>query len=1372
MLDFLTIATRSNKRGVIEIYPKFMICKSNDLMIRGSDFYAIWDHDKGLWSLEEDVALRLIDNAVRDYETEYKSRYSGETKALYLWDAENGMIDRWHKYCQKQMRDNFHTLDEKILFSNSKVNKRDYASKTLTYPLEDGPINAYDRLMSVIYSEEERHKIEWAIGSIVTGDSKSIQKFLVLYGPPASGKSTVLNIIQMLFDGYYSVFDAKALGSSNNTFALEAFKSNPLIAIQHDGDLSKIEDNSRLNSLVSHELMTVNEKFKSTYSNRFKCFLFMGTNKPVKITDAKSGLIRRLIDVSPTGEKVPRSEYNQIMGQIKFELGAIACHCRDVYLENPNAYDNYIPTTMMGASNDFYNFISEYYYTFKDSNETSLKQAWEMYKTYCTEAKVLYPYPQRSFKEELKNYFDTYYERYTYEDGTRVRSLYQGFKSSKFDSIVADAPVKTSGWIKFKKQHSLLDDEFAQFPAQYANADGTPEQRWVNVDTKLKDINTSKLHYVKVPINQIFIDFDIKDKDGNKSYERNLEEANKWPATYAELSKSGCGIHLHYLYEGDVTRLSNIYDDDIEIKVLSGNSSLRRKLTKCNDIPIAVINSGLPLKGEKIKMATSESIKSERSLRTMIKRNLNKEFHPGTKPSIDFIYKILEDAYASGLKYDVSNMKNDIFNFAANSTHHAQYCTKLVMKMKLKSDDATEERLADSSSEIIFYDIEVFPNLFLVNWKYAGEESSVVRMINPTDRDIDKLCKHRLVGFNNRRYDNHIMYARMMGYSNEELYKLSQRIINGDRNAFFGEAYNLSYTDIYDYSSKKQSLKKWEIELGIHHQELGLPWDQPVPEELWHKVAEYCDNDVIATEAVWNATQGDFLAREILAAVTDMTVNDTTNSLTQRLIFGKDRQPQDQFNYRDLSKPVAPSPEIFERYGQDRTYRIFDTNGDPTYETYIPGETKLPIGYSILPFFPGYKFEKGVSTYLGDEIGEGGRVYSLPGIYNWVWDGDVTSMHPNSIIQERLFGDYTGTFADLVQTRIDIKKKDFSSAKKRLGGKLASYLTDESQAKQLSQALKIAINSVYGLTSARFDNVFRDQRNIDNIVAKRGALFMTKLKQKVEELGFIVCHIKTDSIKIPQANDDIIKFVQDFGHEYGYNFETEADFERFAIVNDAVYVAKFKDTGEWTATGTQFQVPYVFKTLFSHEPIEFKDMCETKAVSKGDLYLDMNENLPMVTGFELAKDIRAKLKAGKPCTKTELTLASNMEYLSDEDLEKKISDGHEYVFIGRVGLFCPVVHGAGGGILYRFNEGKYYAAPGTKGYRWLESEKVKLLDKVNEIDTGYYEKLVEEAKVEIEKYGRFDEFVSDSKPPKPIYIWNSKYKIEQPSLLAVDELPF
>lgn len=257
MIDFLLISTRSKKRGVIEIYPKFIIKRSADLMIRGGDFYAIWLEDIGMWSTDEQDALQLIDRELDKWAAEHKNSFEDEVRILHMWDAESGMIDLWHKYCQKQMRDSFHMLDEKLIFANTPSCKTDYASKKLNYPLQEGTLTAYDRLMSVLYSAEERQKIEWAIGAVVSGESKRIQKFLVLYGSAGTGKSTVLNIIQQLFDGYCSVFDAKALGSSNNSFALEAFRDNPLVAIQHDGDLSHIEDNTRLNSLVSHEMMTV-----------------------------------------------------------------------------------------------------------------------------------------------------------------------------------------------------------------------------------------------------------------------------------------------------------------------------------------------------------------------------------------------------------------------------------------------------------------------------------------------------------------------------------------------------------------------------------------------------------------------------------------------------------------------------------------------------------------------------------------------------------------------------------------------------------------------------------------------------------------------------------------------------------------------------------------------------------------------------------------------------------------------------------------------------------------------------------------------------------------------------------------------------------
>lgn len=1331
MPDFLIITTRSNKNNV-EIIPTFRLYpKSQDLMIRGGDFYAVWVESKGLWSTNEDDALSLIDSELTKYADDYRIKNpEANLKIQYTWDSNSGSIDRWHKYCQKQKRDSFEMLDETIIFANTETDKKNYASKRLPYSLEKGNIDNYNKLIGTLYDPEERHKIEWAIGSIIQGDSKFIQKFLVFYGAAGTGKSTILNIIQKLFEGYYSVFDAKALGSASNSFALEAFRSNPLVAIQHDGDLSRIEDNTRLNSLVSHELMTVNEKFKSTYANRFKCFLFMGTNKPVKITDGKSGLIRRLIDVHPSGNKLPAKEYRDVVKKVDFELGAIAWHCREVYLENPDAYDDYIPTAMLGASNDFYNFVIDAYHVFKSQNGTTLKAAWEMYKNYCDDAKVGYPLSQRAFKEELKNYFHTYSDRFNLDDGSRVRSYYEGFKTSIFEENHTENKKSVmketiDAFIDFKEQPSIFDTECAECPAQYASSKETPSKKWDDVTTILKDLDTSRTHYVKIPEKHIVIDFDIKDESGNKSFEKNLEAAKKFPATYAELSKSGQGIHLHYIYNGDVTKLSRVYADSVEIKVFTGKSSLRRKLTKCNGLPIKSISSGLPTKGEK-KMVSSDVIKSEKGLRSLIERNLRKEIHPGTKPSCDFIYKILEDAYEQGLKYDLSDMKNQIYAFAAHSTNQSEYCVKLVKQMHFKSDESSAP-VDTASAQIVFYDIEVFPNLLLVNWKIRGEGHKIVRMINPKPEEIEDLLKFRLVGFNCRRYDNHIIYARLMGYNNEQIYNLSQRIINGERNAFFGEAYNLSYTDIYDFASagNKKSLKKLEIEMGIHHQELGLPWDQPVPENLWPKVSEYCDNDVIATEAAFDYLSADWTARQILADLAGLTVNDTTNTLTTRFIFGKNKTPQSQFCYRDMSKPVTSlDPEV----------KKFLDEACPEMMSQRHGPEK-----SLLPYFPGYKFEAGVSTYKGETVGEGGYVYAEPGMHYHVALLDIASMHPHSLIAECLFGpEFTRRFREIVEGRVNIKHEAWDIVNTMLGGVLTPYvqkvINGEMKTKDLANALKTAINSVYGLTSANFDNPFRDIRNKDNIVAKRGALFMIDLKEEVQKRGFTVAHIKTDSIKIPNATPEIIQFVMDFGRKYGYTFEHEATYDRMCLVNDAVYICRYDD-GHWDATGTQFAVPYVFKTLFSKEKIEFNDLCETKSVTSA-LYLDMNEHLPDVSDAEkdLAK-IETKFKKGE---------IDEAEYNTrKEEYGLIIATGHDYKFIGKVGAFCPIKPGCGGGLLVREKDGKYYSATGSKGYRWLESEMVQNNQDI--IDISYYKELVDTAVETISEYGDFEMFVSDIK---------------------------
>jgi hypothetical protein len=1231
-MDFYQVRERETKTG-IEIYPDFIVRPSKDLMIRGGSFYAVWDEETGLWSLNEYDVQRLVDADLYAH----ADKLEGSIRVKSLSSYKSNVWKDFRSYAGN-LPSSHQQLDGVLAFSNTPPKKGDYCTRRLPYALEAGPTVAYDKLMGTLYAPEERDKLEWAIGSILSGDSKKIQKFFVLYGEAGTGKSTFLDILKMLFEGYTAVFDAKALTGSSNAFASESFKNNPLVAIQHDGDLSKIEDNTQLNSIVSHEDIIINEKYRSPYQGRINALLFVGSNQSVRITDAKSGLIRRLIDVHPTGDLLPVNEYDAAKHGIAFELGAIAHHCLEHYRSRgPNYFSRYRPTDMIVRTDVFYNFLARNYELFKEQDGTTLKQAWTLYKTFCDEGGYDWKLNLGRFRDELRNYFSHFSERGRV-DGVQVWSLFTGFKTEKLSITPLEDEEPPS--LVMENKESLFDALFAEAPAQYARDDGKPGIPWAKVSTKLSDLDTTKLHYIKPGRKLIVIDFDLKDDDGNKSLAKNLSAASLWPATYGEFSQGGAGIHLHYFYEGDDSELSHDYSLGIEVKTFPDDASLRRRLTNCNNVPIATIRSGLPHKERKV--LDSDTMRSERALRDLILRNLRKEIHPGTKSSIDFIWKILEDAWNSGMPYDVTDLRGRILAFANGSTNHSVYCVKLVMSMQFASESEKSEPAEAEDDRLVFYDVEVFPNLFVVCWKYQGD-ANVVKMVNPKPAAIEELCKTRLVGFNCRRYDNHILYARIMSYSEKDLFALSQRIVANEKSTMFGDAYGLSYADVWDFSSKRQSLKRFQIELGLNHKELSYPWDQPVPPEKWEEVTDYCANDVVTTEAVFDDRKQDFVARKILASLSGLTVNDTTQRHTAKIIFGDAKNVQEEFIYTDLSNT-----------------------------------------------FPGYYYDSGTSMYKGEVTGEGGYVYAEPGMYTDVAVLDVASMHPTSIVLLDLFGPYTKKFSDLKDARVAIKRKDYRAAKSMLGGALEPFLDSEADAKALAEALKLVINIVYGLTSASFPNPFRDNRNKDNIVAKRGALFMIELKEAVQHKGFSVIHIKTDSIKIPNASPEIIQYVIDFGKEYGYDFEHETTYDRFCLVNDAVYIA-LTEYGKWIAIGAQFQEPYVFKTLFSGEEVNFDDYCQTKTVTTS-LYLQTGEEEPH--------------------------------------------------FVGRAGSFVPVRSGTGGATLLREKEGKYYSVGGTKGFFWREAVAVKELGLEADIDMDYFRKLSDAARKNVSHYGDFEWFTS------------------------------
>ena len=1168
-MDFIQINVKplvgNARQADISIRPGFLYANVKDLVVRGGFFYGFWKEDH--WSTSIDDMILTIDSDTRKAAGKYHTEHTDKRLAVgYINEDDSGLRDKLQKY-MKRMPDSDARFNTKIMFADDNPVREDYATTKLDYTPASGDTKSFDKLVDTLYDPSEKEKIMWFLGAALTNSMHDIQKFMYLYGAKGTGKGTIIDIFKMLFQEYYAEIDLAKL-TSNDPFGTESVQELPLL-VDPDSDISKITRDTNLLKLTAHEPLTVNKKYMSTYTVKFEGLLITASNQRYKVGNIDSGINRRAVVVEPSNRKIPYSEYKKLMAQVKFELGAIAHKAMKLFEEKgPAYYENSTDVEMMEATDYIFSFVRENYVALGDP--TTLKRAGELFKLYLEDL----GYDTKGYKRRIKNELQRYYKNYDRQkriDGEKINHVFSGFKYEDVFPDEREPRIEQLPEIVMNSTESKLDEYAADFPAQYATANGTPKMPWDKVNTKLKDLDTTELHYVRVPENLIVIDFDLKDADGEKDVKRNLQEAAKFPSTYAEYSKSGNGVHLHYIYDGDVEKLSRLYKDNVEIKVFSGKQSLRRKLVKCNSKEIAHISEGLPLKKEEPSMYSevSEMIWTEKKMRTTIKKCLKKEYHADTRSNIDFIKHIFEEAEANGVDYDLKDMRNDVLVFASRSSHQAPYCLKVANRINYSTikEDKDMQKFQEGTkiyedAKLVFFDIEVYPNLLIVVWKKYGDDT-LTTWFNPTQAQVEWLTQQPLVGFNCRRYDNHILYGQMVGEDNAALFARSQAIVNNE-GGFSSGAYELSYADIYEYAAgnHKQSLKKWEIQLGILHDEAEFPWDEPLDKSNWDRVAEYCGHDVKATEAVFKEIYQDYVARCILANLSGLSVNSTTQQHAARFLFGDDPRPQDKFVYTDLSKE-----------------------------------------------FPGYKYSFGKSEYRGENPSEGGYVYSEPGVYKNVAEIDIASMHPTSLIQLDYFGPYTQRFADLKQARIYIKHGDFESAGKMFNGAFKPYLKSKEQAKSLAFALKIIINIVYGMTSAKFDNKFRHPKNDDNIVAKRGALFMINLKHVVQDAGYQVAHIKTDSIKIPNVDEKITKIIIDYGKKYGYNFEVEHIFDKFALVNKAVNIGHVEDNPKWgseantwEAIGAQYAQPFVYKTLFTKEPLVEKDYGIAKQV-KSTIYL-------------------------------------------------------------------------------------------------------------------------------------------------------------------------
>ena len=1185
----------------------------------------------------------------------------------------------WQSFIKDKRSSSSATWNNRILFQNDEYLPEYYATSKLEYvPTEGGEASAYNMFIENQLEFDSIPKFEWIMGSLFSNCIKDNEFMVVAKGEKKTGKTTLLNFVKECLgdlkeksESTYSMpVDLKEITSGGSSHATEVFLKHKLFMYTDDIDLRRMKNIDQLNMLCTKSTMSVNPKGRPHTEIQFDGLLWVNTNYETGF-DPSDGIGRRILEIKFKANRLEPQLFKKVRSDMSKEIPIVVNKWIKTYKEmGVDAFSNMkVSEETMRYGSPIYRYMTdcsriERYSKINDytpdqqDNWINGTTAYTDYKQWC-EDEGSTPVPGLFFYEEMKSYFSEYHGRgIRMPSGQQWNHAYGGTFNPdiNFNSRVTVLDMTLEDYNEYRMNnlpdwlklnhfgYSPLEKMWADCPAQYGTADH-PTIPWCCEDKlrTLSDLDTSRVHWVNPTDgyweHHIIIDLDIK-KDGNKCRELNLKRAATFPPTYAEFSKSGAGVHLHYLYDGDVLELAPIIEEDVEIKVYSGKQSLRRKNAGHNAHEIATIPVGyLPKKSaEEIARAKARQadldIKDEGHLRNLIKKAISGDTNMVShNQNTRWICTLLETAWNTpDLEFNMEPYKDDIYAYAAESSHHAgqlkilldgchfmsqNYKTLSLATvphpvMDINDDTAPIEMVKnDSSVDVgnkapskkkppIFFDLEVYRNtnllVYCVMLPENDPEEYMRNMQVVWDPDPD-LCRKllrskRLIGYNNRAYDNHIMYAKSIGMSPEEVYDVSQGIITNQPKAQWPHAWNSCDLDLYNLSKKAgkaQSLKKWELELDIPHEEMEWDWNEPLPDELREIVEHYCINDVFATTQVYYALTDYVNTQYILADITGLDSARATNKMTEALIFGNDPNPQ--LVYTDLSEEFPGYHfEVCKSKEEHKAYlaKLSDEGVDMSQLTTWDKDDD-ETGYKI------------VSTYMGVGVGEGGYVWSNPGYYENVVTFDVASMHPHSILALNMFGDYTKNFKDLLDARLDIKHKDFESAKKRFGGALAPYL-ENSDPDILAKALKVVINSVYGLTSARKQKTrFLDERNIDNICAKRGSLFMVGLLKECQARGIEVAHVKTDSIKLVNPSEEAKEFVLNYGKQYGYTFEVEDVFDRICLIDRAQYIA-FGE-GHWHAKGAQFLNPVVFKGLFTGEELTLDDRAIIKESKKGPIYM-------------------------------------------------------------------------------------------------------------------------------------------------------------------------
>lgn len=455
-------------------------------------------------------------------------------------------------------------------------------------------------------------------------------------------------------------------------------------------------------------------------------------------------------------------------------------------------------------------------------------------------------------------------------------------------------------------------------------------------------------------------------------------------------------------------------------------------------------------------------------------------------------------------------------------------------------------------TELLFYDIEVFSHDALVVFKDINK-----RLVKAYHNDftgiLDLIKDKTLVGYNNHYYDDKVLTAMINGWSVHQIKQLNDKIIGGQK-------WDMVHPDITSLDTFQQihvsrpSLKKIEGNMGKMILESSVSFDigRSLTSKEFNEVLEYCSYDVDTTIDVYKLREHRYFDSK--AQLLKMLGNEkaskwNTTTIAANLLMKKPLPKWSGLRVPEWMMELVP-PDVKDMWLQ--------VNG-------IGPVKKKSITIR--------EFDNDIQFAFGGLHGAHRGLKRLENVKLL----DVSSMYPSIIIGLEALGSATKTYEEIKDQRMKIKHTD----------------------KQMSEALKLILNSTYGLLNNQYSTLYNPKAAVT--VCVYGQIALYELCKRLSTVATIV-NINTDGVAFVTESDRYLDIAKDW--EKDFNLVLEEEYYDLFIQKDVNNYIATRDGKVVKVKGGDVS-RYLYDNLFANNSTRIVDIAIVEHLVNGKDVIDV-----------------------------------------------------------------------------------------------------------------------------------------------------------------------